>query len=630
MSSKFTNGWRAGLARHSSLVILLLLSLPAAGPLLQPGYFWGAHDARSAVYFLFQFDKAIQDGILYPRWAPDFAFGFGYPMFNIYPPLSSYAGEFFHLLGFGFTDAVKIVFGLSAILSGLTMYLFARRLLGERAGLIAGLVYVYLPYHLFDIYVRAALAESVAFVFIPLVMWAFFETAVAPSLKKILWGAVALAGLIFTHSALAILFTLVMGAFTAMLLLALPTAAGWQRIKKLGRSAIAPALTLALGLGLSAVFLLPALLEQKYVRLDQWQGGRYAFGKDFVDFFQLFSPRWGFGPSIAGPNDQTGFQVGLPALILFALSFFIVPRLKNRAVRLALYFCQGFVLIGLLLLLPQSRPVWETVRFIQAIQFPWRLFSLLAPAIALLGGIIVTDEDGQRSAVGGQLSAVLPLILLILLSSFPYLQAELRDPKPTEGPVDLAGMFRFQQSSDELTGSTAWVKQIPRWSSLADTAISGIEITSRVAQTEVWNADHTVPLMAVNSFEQDSAHEFVWVYAADDQQAVTFYMPYYPGWTATIYADSNPDRPDLYPHGRIGERVAELTWPDIRVTDPEGWMVVPVPAGEHFVELRFRDTPIRTAGKWISTLSLALVIIGQLSLVIAGKHVTSDKSTTVY
>jgi hypothetical protein len=37
-------------------------------------------------------------------------------------------------------------------------------------------------------------------------------------------------------------------------------------------------------------------------------------------------------------------------------------------------------------------------------------------------------------------------------------------------------------------------------------------------------------------------------------------------------------------------------------------MVVPVPQGEHFLELRFEDTPVRTAGKWISLASLLGIV----------------------
>ena len=96
--------------------LTLLLSLPVVGPLLLPGYFWGAHDSRHAVYFLQQFDRVFRDGVWYPRWIPDMAFGYGYPFFNVYGPLSSYIGEMFHLVGLDIVTSVKLVFGLSAAL----------------------------------------------------------------------------------------------------------------------------------------------------------------------------------------------------------------------------------------------------------------------------------------------------------------------------------------------------------------------------------------------------------------------------------------------------------------------------------------------------------------------------------
>ncbi len=597
--------------------LTLFLSLPIISPLLQPGYQWGAHDARHAVYFLFEFNKGIQDGIWYPRWAPDFAFGFGYPFFNIYGPLSSYLGEAFHLIGFDIVTAVKIVFGLSAVLSGVTMYLFAKRLLGAPSGLLAALIYVYFPYHLFDLYVRAALAESVGFVFVPLVLWAFYNAMTAPSVKNVVWGATAYAALMFTSNLLALLLTPILGIYVLILLVLNPLPQkereslssprpfrerGWGRGSSFIRRAIAPAAVLGLGLGFSAIFWIPAFFERQYVRVDQWIGGRYAFGSDFVDFFQLFSPHWGFGASIPGPNDDAGFQIGLAAIVLFVLSFAIVPKLENRALKLTLYFLQALVIGIAFLTTPLSIWVWKILPLASFAQFPWRLLVIIAPAIALTGGAVLKINAEKAHS----LSMILPLILLVLLSSFPYLRAEVRAPKPTEGPVSMASLFRFQQSSDELTGSTAWVKDIPKWSPLADLVIAGGKIESRVVETEVWNADHSEPLMGVHSFEADSVHEFVWVFAADDAQSVTFYIPYFPGWTATLYEDSAPDRTDLFPRGRIGKVISH---PEIGTTDREGWMVVPVPAGSHFLELRFEDTPIRIVSKWISALTLILMII---------------------
>jgi len=611
--------------------LTLLLSLPVIGPLLQPGYYWGGHDARHSVYFLHQFDKVFRDGVLYPRWIPDMAFGYGYPFFNVYGPLASYAGEIFLQLGFDMVTAVKIIFGLSAVLSGLTMYLFVRRLLGRAAGLIAALVYVYLPYHLFDFYVRADLAESVAFVFVPLVLWGFYEAANRPRLTAMLWAALTYAALMFTHSLSAFILTAIMGLYVVYMI-------GWRlwevRSRRGGESAnqrvggstnlvsrirqnpygsailsgIPPLFVLLPGLGLSAVYLFPAIVEAGYVRTDQWFGGRFAFGDDFVEVFQLFSPQWGFGASIPGPDDNTGFQMGLAAIILFILSFLVVPRLSDARVRRAFYFFQAITIGMAFLTVPLSTPVWELLPLAQLVQFPWRLLMTVAPFISIVAGAILADTEtngGQPSVAGGQMPLdIIILSGLILLSSYPYVRAEVRDPKPTEGPVSVAALFRFQQSSDEMTGQSAWVRRIPNWSPLAEQVVAGEEITTKVNYTLLPD-DQSV---GVYSMEMDSRHELLWVGTEKAGQSVTFLIPYYPGWQAYIYEDLGPHDGNLDievgPVTRIGP---EVDRPQIGTTYIEGWMEVPIPPGSHFLEIRFEDTPVRMIGRWVSILSVLLL-----------------------
>jgi hypothetical protein len=625
------------------LWLTFLLSLPVIGPLLQPGYFWGAHDARHSVYFLYQFNKAIQDGVWYPRWAPDFAFGYGYPFFNIYGPLSSYAGQALHLAGFEIVTAVKLVFGLSAVLSGLTMYMFVQRLLGRRAGLIAAITYVYIPYHLFDLYVRAALAEAVGFVFVPLSLWGFYELVTRPRLGAILGTAAAYAGLMFTSNLLALMFTPILGLYVAYMILwqcfksksqpdseidnggSAPKGGlairfvqqfmrltGSRFIRSFIRIGIPSTLALMLGLGLSAIFWLPAFTEYRFVRVDQWIGGRFAFGDDFVEIFQLFSPRWGFGASIPGPDDETGFQIGLSATILFILSFLVVPKLAKPLVRRTLYFFQAMTLLMLFLTVPVSSTVWTLLPLSSFAQFPWRLLVIVAPLISIVAGVIIADQDDHppdESTPGFELASaplsVVILASLILLASYPYVQAEVRDPKPTEGPVSQAALFRFQQSADEMTGQTAWVQRIPNWSTLAEQVERGGQITTKVNYTAL-PADNTV---GVFSMEMDSIHELLWVGTKREGQAVTFLVPYYPGWQAYLYEDLGPHDGNLDktvgPVTRIGPLVDK---PVLGVTSPEGWMVVHIPPGNHFLELRFEDTLVRVVGQWISVISLVLMI----------------------
>lgn len=611
------------------------------GPLLQPKYHWGGHDARHSVYFLEQFNLAIREGIGYPRWAPDFAFGYGYPFFNIYGPFSSYAGQLFLFLGADSVTAVKIVFGLSAVLSGLTMYLFGRAMFNPPAGLIAALVYVYLPYHLFDLYVRAALAESVGLVFIPLTMWGFYLSLARPRLSTIGFASVAYALLMFTSNLLALIFTPIFGLYVATMLLwqfwhdplphepesqperenrrlSLPksTATRSERLKqprRYGRLIIAglpPLFVLLLGLGLSGIFWIPAFLEYRYVRVDQWIGGRFAFGDDFVELFQLFSPRWGFGTSIPGPDDEAGFQIGLPATILFMLSFLAVPQLKQPAVRRSCIFFQAFTLIVIFLMTPMSYWVWAILPLSSFAQFPWRLLVVIAPFIAILAGTVMTTSsfDGSMKPTMKRTIPlpVISLTCLIILSSYPYLHAEARDPKPTEGPPSQLALYRFQQSSDEMTGQTAWTQQIPNWSVLAEQVAQGGDITTKVNYSAL-PADDSV---GVYSMKMSSVHELLWVGTAQANHHVTFFIPYYPGWRAYIYEDLGPHDGNLDetvgPVSRVGAIVSQ---PRIGVTAREGWMTVPIPEGSHFLEIRFEDTIVRLVGYWVSSLSVILVII---------------------
>jgi hypothetical protein len=593
------------------LLLILLLSVFAIGPLMQPGYFWGAHDARHSVYFLFEFDKSIQDGILWPRWGPDWAFGYGYPFWNIYGPLAYFVGEGVLRLGFDTVDATKIVFALSVLGSAAAMYLFVRRLLGQPAGLIAALVYVYMPYRLFDLYVRADLAESFSFVFIPLVWWGFFELVDRPRLNALIGTGLAYAGLVLTSNAGLLLITPPLGIFVAlMLLLRLKDegrrpGAGWgERLKQLLWRGIPPASGLALGIGLSAIFVLPLLAEFNYVRVDQWTGGRFAFGRDFVYFFQLFSPQWGFGASIPGPDDQVSYQLGLAPVVLLALSFFAVPRVAEPNTRRLLRFCQAMALVVAFLMTPASEWVWRAISLSTFAQFPWRLGVLSVTSMAVVAGSLGREVGSWKLEVGSWKLEVglVSLAALIILGSYPYLRAEVRDPKPTEGPVSLAALFRYQQSSDDMTGSTAWTRRIPGWSVLAGQVANGGSIDTKVDYAAIPPGD----VLGVHSVEMDTVHELVWVYAADDRQSVTFLTPYYPGWTATVYEDKGQAAGDL--KARVGRPVAT---PTLQTTPYEGWIVVPVPKGEHFLEVRFEDTPVRVAGRWISLAAL-LGVVGTL------------------
>ena len=106
------------------------------------------------------------------------------------------------------------------------------------------------------------------------------------------------------------------------------------------RSLIAPALAFALGLGLSAAFFIPALVEQGYINRTQWFGEYYNPEQHFVYFHQLFDPRWGFGISQPGPDDAAqgslSYQLGAVATLFSLIALALSGRYGQAARRTAL------------------------------------------------------------------------------------------------------------------------------------------------------------------------------------------------------------------------------------------------------------------------------------------------------
>ena len=74
--------------------------------------------------------------MFYPRWFPDFAYGYGHAVLNYYSPLTYYVAQAFHLLGAGYILSIKLSFAAGFLLSGLAMYLYAREVVGRYAALI--------------------------------------------------------------------------------------------------------------------------------------------------------------------------------------------------------------------------------------------------------------------------------------------------------------------------------------------------------------------------------------------------------------------------------------------------------------------------------------------------------------
>lgn len=553
----------------SHILIVIAFSVFALAPLTAPGYFIYGHDARHSVYFLQMFDQSFRDGAWYPRWAADMVFGYGYPLWIILAPIPFFAGELVHLAGLNFVDAVKMVDGLAVLFSALTMYLFASRVLNRNAGLLAAVAYVYIPYHVVDLYVRAAQAELVSFVFPPLALWSFFELARTRRTRYVFLGALAYAGLLLTHIQTAVLFTPVLGIYILCLLI-LSTVSP-DRL----RFILQAAGSLILALGLSALFLLPALVERNYLTSEPLIGGAFDYQKHFVNISQLLSPFWGYGYAGENGTDQFSLQLGLVAVLLALTTLWALIKTRGSTrwhIALFLVLTAGIVVA----MVPVSVALWKPLAGIMAyVQFPWRMLGMTAIGLAFLSGAAVYafEAESQDGPLG--LLPALALVLVFVLSTYPY-----TEPQHTDAVFNYQTQMDFEVKDGELLGDTVWMEpgKRPTDSPLVPEYRSGQPLVKAVAL----DGGATVKTLRHGGQSDEIQVQ------GNAPARVLFYTRYFPGWTATLDGTTIPVKP-------YGE---------------QGLIVVDVPAGAHSVLLRFEDTPIRQMGLYVSVGALVITILG--------------------
>jgi hypothetical protein len=386
----------AGLAPYLAIAAFaVLLTLPAMlSPLKLHDSFW--------IDWVWsqQFGDQLRQGHLYPRWLPASHDGLGSPVFYYYPPLSFYPAGLLAALGLTPGAAIVATFGFAFAGSGAAMFCWARDWTNHP--LAAAFFFMAAPYHLADFYGRGALAETCAIAFIPLLALGMKRAAEG---KGPVLAAISYAAMIATHLPLALLASLFLVVPYALVL-----ARGRPRIL------LALAAALALGVGLAAIYLLPALLLEPYrdaamlwshevLRPDHW----------------LLATDWG------EPLDGMRL-ITLKVIAVVALpALFMAWRWRSGWAGHAICCC--LVVAGLL-------PFFWDLPLIRSVQFPFR--ALPFAEFALATAFALAPEGG------GRLAALLALPALALTAAF------LLAPAPDGAPVAPAELARHPDVPENL------------------------------------------------------------------------------------------------------------------------------------------------------------------------------------
>lgn len=545
------------------VVVVILFGLLAAKGLIGSGYF-NMHDDLQMMRQL-EMEKCFLSLQIPCRWVPDMGYGFGFPLFNFYPPLPYLFGEIFRVFGVAYVDTVKLTFIFAFIASGVTMYFLAKEFWGKWGGIISAVFYIWAPYHSVDIYVRGAMNEAWGIIFFPLILLAGYKLILEKKniSKWIIILALGWTGLLLSHNLMAMIFAPVFAGWCLIWLFKI-----WE--KKIGNlitKGIQIAIAGALAFGLVAFFTLPVTLEQNLVHTETLIQGYYDYSAHFATIRQLlFSRFWGYGPSVWGPNDGLSFQVGalhwgVSIAILGVIAFMIIRRKKVKwevIAPLLFFFAVGW--FAIFMIHNKSTPIWLHIQTLRYVQFPWRFLTLVILSFSFMAGAIVNFIPKKLVYYAGGF-----LIIAVLLYSWDYFL-------PQHGKLGpLTDTQKFTGAAWDLQQTAGIYDYLPK------TAVTAPKAPMKYL-AEVGRGEATIS----NSYESTNWGKFD-VNVVKNTAQIRIGIFKFPNWKTFIDGKEVPNY--------------------IEKDEQWGRMWVDVPVGQHHVEVRLYNTPIRTIGNILSIIS---------------------------
>lgn len=558
--------WRS---LDTGLLLALLLGLLLAWPFLARPGLPRATDAELHVYRTAELGDSLRAGVGYPRWAPDFYYGYGYPIFNYYAPFTYHLGNWLTLLHPERAVAgAKGVFLLAFVVGALGSYLLGKNFGGKAGGFLSALVFSSSPYLIFiNPHLRGDLAEVFAVALLPLTLWCWERLWQGGGRWFLLGGVLTASVTLCSHN---------LTGLTLMGLLALLSLWQWlvlKRQEQFGWALLAGLLILTL----TAFFWLPFLFERGYIKLDVIGGEHYDFRNHFVPLRTLLSllppPDWG------ATTPHAPMTAGLVGVIVAGCGA-ALSWIEGTQHKRLVFYALAAGLLGFLTT-PYSAFLWESVPGLAYYQFPWRFLGPLAALLAPLAAGLSRWPRGMdpRWARAALLGAAIALLLAALPGLYP-------PPWPADfGDVSPLGMIDYELEG-HARGTTSTDDFIPTM----------VDIIPAPAEW-LMESYHHPPLTRIYGLPDGATSELLEQTPVRHRYRITspepfvlrFYLFYFPGWTAYIDGAQAP----------------------LDIAHPEGWMTVTLPAGTHEVLLRFEDTPPRRAG-WL----LALSGVGGLALAI--------------
>ncbi len=554
-----------------AISFLILFSVIALKDLAKPGFYTN-HDGETHVARIAQYYQAIADGQIPPRWAKTLNGGLGSPIFVYIYPLPYLFGSLFHFLGLSFTASFEVLMALSFIFSGVFTYLWLKEIFNSTQAVFVGaLFYAWVPYRFSLIYVRGSISESLAYAFIPALLWSLTKLSKNINFKLAAITSLFTAAVLLSQNLVAFMVFPLIGFY--MLIISI--------FNKSPSYFFVATLSLLWGFLISAVTYIPVIFERDLIHFDELF--KKVYNSHFVTFAQLLHSPWGYGFSLPGLNDGLSFQIGLAHILVvfLAIIYLVVLAIKKDFLNLgenidklqatlALFFLFAFFLsLSLVLDTKLVHSFWKVFKPIQFIDIPWRLLGITAISTSFIAAFVVK--------LAGSRVMFLLLVIAVLIANRNHLRIN-------EQKIYSDEFFLNYQGSatqyNEFTPKTRYSTGV------TEDFVSPIEsIKGNINIYDFIQKSNQISFKTQNELP------------ARIQVNLIKFM----GWQ--VYMDDQKFVSDT----TLVDRSYDFTYrPKV---DTSGLYDLIVPAGQHYFVLKYEENPLRVTANVISAVSLMLAIL---------------------
>ena len=360
--------------------------------------------------------EAVRHGQFFPKVLPQMANHYGYAADLFYPSLLLLPYVFLRFLGFSYIHSYYgYMFLISLATYGVSYYSIQRIFQQRRIAFFFAVLYTSATYRLLDQFVRGALGETLAFIFLPLVLLGVYLIAIKQDGH---WKPLALAMtlILYSHMITALITVISIGGF--LLYLVVKRRCTWKVLRDLVKAAGTTFL-------LTCFILLPMIEQTRYLHFN------FAENKQLWGIGLTYSPADLVINSLSNNSDNwSDLAPGVGILLILFLGYCMMrfPQFSPRAKALAT--------LGVLYsILSTNLFPWVVFKssVLSFIQFNWRILSFSTLFLSLALSVVVVEQVRYKGRT-------MLLLSLAFLSGFSFVTSSL---------------YHFQQKNvGEITNQT--------------------------------------------------------------------------------------------------------------------------------------------------------------------------------